>query len=296
VAGEKEIESRDALARAQLAAAREDPRTTRGRGAMLADYWDAMEEAERVRQLGVFGLHEMTSAVARRRQELEARGVSDPGRVEAELEAARELEAMARGEVANEHPHLHATGLISMLSALDALVEELVTAVREMLAHVHVEQQLEELPAQVRPHWEALEPKLREKLTEALTATVLGERVASAPRGPGVERYETVLRRAGLAAPASRPLPEDLCQALGEIIQLRHVLVHRAGRVDERALAAAPSLPYEDDEFVRINRSDYRTYSAAITTYGAEVIRRLMRDLGPDINLTAWREEYVVNA
>jgi hypothetical protein len=36
---------------------------------MVADFWDAMEEAERTRMLGVLGLHELTKTLEREERE-----------------------------------------------------------------------------------------------------------------------------------------------------------------------------------------------------------------------------------
>jgi hypothetical protein len=59
-------ESAGEFARKQLEAARNDPRVRRDDGrAMMADFWDAMEEAERVRTLTQWGLHELTFALGR---------------------------------------------------------------------------------------------------------------------------------------------------------------------------------------------------------------------------------------
>ena len=44
------------------------------------------------------------------------------------------------------------------------------------------------------------------------------------------------------------------------------------GKVDARALKQAPSLRYQDGELVRVSDKDYRTYSAAVRCYAAEVI------------------------
>jgi hypothetical protein len=53
-----------AFARRQLDAARRDPRLDRtDNRAMVADFCDALEEAERVRTLGLMGLHELTLAL-----------------------------------------------------------------------------------------------------------------------------------------------------------------------------------------------------------------------------------------
>jgi hypothetical protein len=79
------------------------------------------------------------------------------------------------------------------------------------------------------------------------------------------------------------------------MVSLRHVLVHRAGRIDARALEDAPSLEYEVGALVRITRVDYQRYSAAVRTYGEEVVWRLSRGLGVDpFDLGKWRNNYLL--
>jgi hypothetical protein len=73
------------------------------------------------------------------------------------------------------------------------------------------------------------------------------------------------------------------------------VLVHRGGRVDQRALAEAPTLKYADGEFVRIGRADYRRYSAAVRAYGIDITQRVL-DPKERRDLTSWRDNYYVNA
>lgn len=282
---------------------REDPRIVRPKGGMVADFWDAMEEAERVRELGVWGLFELRDSLKRAEQDLGVRRTSadlTDGQI-AELQAAWERGEAARLEIENEHPHLHATALIAMVSALDAMVDELVPAFQEMLIHGGTEEAMrlarerepEAYAAVSEPQIEALKDAVRELLAAQ----------ARKPKrvwGVGADRYETALAQVRLQAPADRPIPEDLDEALAEIGALRHVLVHRGGRVDAKALEQVPSLSYTEGAFVRIRRPDYRRYSAALSCYGAEVVRRAMLglfdDTEHDVDLTRWRGWYRINA
>jgi hypothetical protein len=191
--------------------------------------------------------------------------------------------------------------LISMVSALDAMVEELIPAYQLMLiegrAHeaTRIAQEREpEAFAKVTPEQgakalETLRAALRDRLPRPLR-----------PAGTGTARYETPLAQVGLQAPEDRPIPPDLDEALTEIGALRDVLIHRAGRVDARALEQAPSLTYADGAFVRLDRTDYRRYSAALRCYGAEIVRRAMMGLYDgtkhDVDLAQWRRGYRVNA
>jgi hypothetical protein len=58
------------FARHQLEAARRDPRVDRSRGAMVADFFAAMEEAERWREMTTWGLDELAEAVEQEERRL----------------------------------------------------------------------------------------------------------------------------------------------------------------------------------------------------------------------------------
>jgi hypothetical protein len=91
---------------------------------------------------------------------------------------------------------------------------------------------------------------------------------------------------------------------LKEFGAIRDVLIHCAGRFDEKALNQAPSLrsSYKDGELVRLSDQDYRTYSAAIRCYGAEVIHRLWRkwpyliNKEEEVDLQNWRKDHLSGA
>lgn len=299
-------ESAGAFARAQLAAARRDPRLDRHDGrAMIADFWDAMEEAERVRMLGLLGLHELTQAVAHEEARLgakrDAEGL-DPEIARA-LQAAWERAEWARAELANESPHSNAQALISMNSALDAMVEELVKHWRGFQVK-HITATILAKGREAEPEAVAAIPSETLGRVERAVGLEVERMVPKAlrPEGSGTARYEKPLARIGLAAPPDRPIPVDLDAALTELGALRDVLVHRAGRGDATALDQASTLPYKVGQFVRISRQDYRTYSAAIRCYAAEVGFRGIRSW-PEVtdekdgpNLTGWRDYVRINA
>ena len=111
-------------ARKQLEEARRDPRLDRGRGASVADFWAAVEEAERVRMLGIWGLYELQRSLENEEAKL---GVSrdDPNlddSVTRHLQAAWERAELARSDHEAGHAGLNAQCLVSQVSALDALV------------------------------------------------------------------------------------------------------------------------------------------------------------------------------
>jgi hypothetical protein len=290
----------DSLADYELAAARRDPRLTHGRDAVVADWWAAMGAAERTRKLADWGLQELIDSEAHERHRLQTkdRTNQDDPQHTAAIEAARERAELARAEKENQLVEHNEMTLISMVGALDALVEGLAPRARDMLiahqAHVMMEHARKQEPEAAA--------KLDEPALDAIeqaTRDLLAERVGSFdpyPRGVGAKRWEGVLSHVGLQGPAQRPVPPDLDQALTEGVALRHVLAHRAGRVDPRALTQAPTLRYADGDLVRITRSEYRRYSAALWTYGEEIIHRLMKDLAPAPTLENWPQNYTLNA
>lgn len=293
------------FARSQIEATRNDPRLGRGRGAMVADFWDAMEEAERTRMLGVLGLHELTKTLEREERE---QGITredadlDPNVVN-RLQAYWERAESASTEIANGYPHLNAQALVSMNSALDALVEEWVPAMQAIRVKMIRDALIARAEQQVPEAVDQLTDEVRERLGEAVESQIAKNLPALKPlKGSGTKRYEPRLRQVGLGAPDDRPIPTDFDQALTELGALRDVITHRAGRVDTRALAQAPTLRYKDGDLVRINSDEYRTYSAAVRCFEAEITFRSMRHW-PEVSdekdgphLSRWRDYHYLGA
>jgi hypothetical protein len=290
---------RPTLAEQELAEARRDPRLSHGKGAMVADWWAAMKAAERARKLWVWGLHELTLSLEREEAQLGSRHGDPhmPARHKPELEAAWERRELAKAEQDNDTVELNAMTLVAMVSALDAMVEQLVPGAQEMLIAglIHrAEEQFSEVQSEA---FSKLPEEDREaKKDAAADALKRGLPKVGRPSKVGAVRWERLLKQVGLQAPPNRPVPADLDQALAEIVALRHVLVHKAGRVDKRALEDAPSLGQKDGELVRLKRTEYIRYSAALWTYGEEVIFRLMRDLGTPVDLAGWRQNYTLGS
>jgi hypothetical protein len=298
-------ESLGAFARHQVEAARRDPRVDRTDGqAAFADFRDALEEVERLRTLGLWGLQELALALQRAEERLGV-GADAPhldATQRAELQVAFERAELAAAEMSNGSPGANAQALIGMNSALDAMVEELVKSWRSHLVEQIVQQVLAKAREAARTfpgHGSASVLAAAEDVARA----EVEDRVPKAlrPRGVGIRRYEKPLGRVGWAAPPDRPIPADLDAALKEMGALRDVLVHRAGRVDAEALRSAPTLQYRLGQFVRLSREDFRIYSAAVRCYGEEIVFRGVRDWpevdeqdGPD--LAGWRDYVSLNA
>ncbi len=291
------------FARKQLENTRRDPRLERGRGAMIADFWAALEEAEHARTFSITGLYELRNAYERERARKASRAGSDTPSSERtrDLQALWERSAMAKALIDGDNAALNAQTLVSMNSALDALVEEFVPSMQDMLVQWAADEALKRAEKEVPEATEHMTEELREQFRRVLPKVV--DVPAIGPlRGSGIQRYEALLDQVHLAAPTDRPIPPDLDEALTELGAIRDVLVHRAGRVDQRALDQAPTLPYKTGELIRISGDDYRKYSAAVRCYGSEIIYRPLRhwpasdDQKHGPNLVEWRKYYVIGA
>jgi hypothetical protein len=289
--------------REQLEKARNDPRLSRGR-ASVADYWDAMGEAEDTRKVAILGLYQLRGCVERYERE---HGVS---RHDAELAPVHrhamqplwEQAELASSVIDNDFAAINAQALVAMNSALDAMVEEFAPAMRDIVVRSLVDQIIKQAEQADVEAASALDEETKKAAIEAMVATV-GETLPKLDRllGSGVERYEARLRGAGLGTAEDRPIPADLDEALTELGAIRDVLQHRASRIDAKALKQAPSLArrYSEGDLVRILRHDFGTYSAAIRCYGQDVSMRPMR-AWPEFkkenlpDFSRWRGYYVL--
>ena len=284
-------------ARQQLEAVRRDRRLERGHGAMIDDFGLAVEEAERTRAISRIGLHEIRAAYERERAALDTEGID--GRREQDVQVFWVRAEMARAEIENDYPAINAQALLALNSALDAPVEHLAPAVRDLPFEMQMKKAKEEVPEAARH----LTPEVRRKLIAGMQELLKVEELKIL-KGKGATRYERRLKAAGLDAPQDRPIPDGLDQALKEFGVIRDCLIHRGGRIDPRALELAPSLgsSYKGGDLIRLGGGDYRTYSAAIRCYAAEVIDRLYRrwpgltDLEERPDLENWRGHHLVDA
>jgi hypothetical protein len=282
------------LAQQQLAAAGRDPRLDRDDRAVVGDFFDYLDEADRVRALAIGGMAELEQALDREEARLGVRRNAPELTAEqvSSLEAAWERKELAEAENANGYPHLNALTLIGLCGALDGYIETLIPSLRWVEIMGRAQKALEQAAAET-----PVRDEVREQLLRAAETVVRDHlwKQRPRPRGVGASRHEAVLATAGLAGQPGREIPEDMDRALTEAMTLRHVLVHRAGRVDAKALEDCPWLPYKVGEFVRISRVKYREYSAAIRAYGLEVTGRVFGGL-PMPDLGRWRDYVYVQA
>ena len=275
------------LADRQLRDAARDPRLDRATNrAFIADFFEALAEVERNRFLSILAITEHQAHFHR------VERASEGG-----LQAAWEQSELAKAEVDNDFAYLNTISAVTLAFALDALVEGLAPAVRDVAIAAQVESALTRVRTQEPELWIEVEKAHGAELWSALreaaqTVTAAANRI---PRltGVGVERYEPLLRTVGLAAPADRPLPAGLDAAPAELCVIRNVVAHRGWQYDDRANREAPALPISG-ALVRLSRADFRRYCAAVRAYGSEICYRL--GFGDPVTLDKWTEFVPVNA
>lgn len=287
---------------------RDFPRFAPNGGVHPIDWRRAAGAAALTRKLGISGLRELTLLLEREEARLGFRdGAADaPADVARELESARVCSELAKRELENEAPELNAMTLVAMVSALDALVEYIVPFRWDM----EITALIREAEAQLAQHQPRPDPQFRrprdelvDDIADALKQTPKDEVVshlkAELPtfdrvRSVGVVRWERPLEHIGLSVGSSW-FPDDLEEALTEIVVIRHLLVHRAGRIDRWALDTAPSLRQKDGdplrvgELIRLTDADYLRYSAALWAYGDDIMCRFDGDIDERIDLVHWR-------
>lgn len=259
--------------------AREDPRLSRkDEKAVFADFFDAIKEAERSHLLAMRGAEALLAACDR---EL---AVNPSEAAELRLEAVRERRELVAAEIASDFPFQHAALAVSLLFALDALVEHLAPAAREMALDVVVRLAVDAADSQ-----DTLTSEERQ-LIEQAAREALSEEVGVVPRVAGVtvRRWEEPLEPAGLGADPTRPLPEDMKRTLAELIHSRHVIAHRASRVDRHAHAGIPGV--REGELIRITQRDVRRYDAAVRAYVNEIMFRM--GIGAPPELEHWQRSH----
>lgn len=183
---------------------------------MIADWRTATQAAERARKLGIWGLHELTMSLQREELALGfRRGQPD---APADVAAAQRDDAGRNAQRSRRDDRgARARAQEMMLAVMVRNAENEVTKARP--------DAFSDMPEEDRARY------------RAATVQALKSQLPKVDRlfEVGAVRWERVLKHARLQAPPTRPVPEDLDQALAEIVSLRHVLTHRGGRVDHGA-------------------------------------------------------------
>jgi hypothetical protein len=131
------------------------------------------------------------------------------------------------------------------------------------------------------------------KFTKVLTDALLPDPLREPNRQlPPADRWEDLLSRIYMRPIPERALPDDLRLTINEFAAVRNVILHRMGRMDEKALKNVSEGPWRTvNERVVIDAELYRRYIAALIAYQRELEDRIRSRVGvtPQSNIAAWR-------
>lgn len=188
-------------------------------------------------------------------------GGEDKEEASKKLEQTRSAAALAKSEVANEFPLLHAHMLIGIWSALEAAIEDcLVIAVQadpDVRAHPQV--------ARVRLSYGDVLELTAEELARKLVFEI--QRNLGAEQKLGVGGFESLLDLVG----ASGCADDAMRRTLLEFQQYRHVIVHRAGIADRALVERCSWLALRVGDRINIG---HRTFHALVLA-AAEYVNRI---------------------
>jgi hypothetical protein len=115
-------------------------------------------------------------------------------------------------------------------------------------------------------------------------------------RHPGAGRFEALLNAVSLGGSVSHLVSKTLL----ECSEIRHVLIHRRGKADQKLLQQCEWLPFAAGEVVRVSPARFNSFLQAGYSYLLEIGNRLHGNVSPialefrmtfEANLASSREE-----
>ena len=192
------------------------------------------------------------------------------GKTSPDLVRARTEAKFAQLEIEKDLPFLHSQAAVALWASLEAAVD---TVLASWLANEPGAVQVDAVSKlRVRVgEYEGLNPDERCLYLVELLKHDLGS-----PFRQGVSRFEAILEPFGLSGRVTRTVSKNLF----ELQQVRHVLVHRAGVVDNRLSQACPCLKLDVGDPILVRYEEYAKYTGAALQYLIELLKRIHRRYG----------------
>ncbi|MGE2714209.1 hypothetical protein ACQI4L_09140 [Mycolicibacterium litorale] len=151
--------------------------------------------------------------------------------------------------------------LISILSALEACIEELVKAAIRANPAITDSKPYEKLKISGAGYFGSMDDRI-EKLYRAIEEAV----------GPkaGINRYEDILKFVGLDG----AVPEGFGEVLFNAKLIRNAWAHSAGRADARFAIDAPHLRWKQGDLIKLTLDETGQYITAVMLYGMVIANR----------------------
>ncbi len=178
-----------------------------------------------------------------------------------------ETAEFAKAQIEDDFPILHAQGIVSLWSGLEAGVEDLTLTWFQNTEDLRSVAGIEKvrIPMLESRNWSERE-YFKFVLDQLESESGLGLR-------PGVAKFEAQLALAGL----SDRVDPRLKKSLLAMSQVRHLVVHRRGEVDRRFLDQCPWLGYKMGDRVAVSGAQYWDWTNAAITYALQLADRVAK-------------------
>jgi hypothetical protein len=188
--------------------------------------------------------------------------------------ATREAE-LAKKEVDNNFPLLHAQALVTIWTLLEASVMEFLEAwIKNQPGAIQIDQ-IQDLRIRLGEYERQTGDGRFAFIIEQLEQKYARENVRY-----GYERFEKLLSLFDL----SSDIPPKLHKELVECVQVRNCIVHKAGIVDAQLLRTCPWLPYKIGNQIIVDGKKLERYYNATTSYITIMICRVGQNCGIDMH------------
>jgi hypothetical protein len=183
----------------------------------------------------------------------------------AELASARADAAFAQRELDRDFPLLRAHTVLAMWGALEVLAKDVA------LTRLLIDPTLIGRSEFARIKVPIAEFELLDRTERMRAAVSLLERETNAPLQPGIGRFEALFQAVDLGG----SVPRSVSDTLFEMSQVRNLIAHRGGTVDQKFAAACPHLNVTPGDEFSVTGARYAAYRNAVMEYLALVISRV---------------------
>ncbi|WP_392751145.1 hypothetical protein [Streptomyces sp. LN590] len=235
-----------------------------------------LEDAERLVQLAYTGAKAILS-IHKLFDLVEEDGDSSDERVKRERQVT-----LAQTEISSDFKLLHGHSIVGIWGALESLIEDVVECWMAFRPEVLMHQNFVKIRVPLA-EFLSLSDEQRVRL---LVSEV--QRDLKLDLRSGVTKFEKLLDSVGLGGPVD-PRIRD---ALFEAQNIRNVLAHRAGIVDQRFVDSCPSFGLSEGDQMVIGKKLFRRMSDAMGLYSIVVLNRVFVAVGRPTQHPNERKEF----
>ncbi|MFE7072312.1 hypothetical protein ACFU96_19735 [Streptomyces sp. NPDC057620] len=207
-------------------------------------------------------------------------GIIEEGREvpESRISNRKEQVKLAQRQIDSKFRLLHGHAIMGTWGSLECLIEDVVEAWMAFKPEVLRRQEFEKIKIPLAKFL-GLSDDQRVRL---LVSEI--QRDLKLDLRSGVTKFEKLLDAVGLGGPVDPRLRDTLY----EFQNVRNVLAHRAGIVDQRFVDACPSYGLQVGERVAIDEKSFTRLHNGVYTYSMVLINRILASLGRDIRHVAY--------